>query len=117
MKMILIFVKKWVPSVITVLMSIFLLYVAQDYPCLRGAGLALADMEAFIFLVLIGLPCLIWAISKLLVRAGSVEQLNLEDRWIRRIAFVVIAFVMLFAFLAIPTIFSFKQQPLHFICR
>lgn len=117
MKMVLNFLKKWVPAVTATFLSMFLLYVAQDYPCLRGAGLALADFEAFIFLVLIGLPCLIWAISRLLLRAGSVEQLTWEDRWISRLAVAVIVIVMLYALLAIPVIFSFARQPLQFICR
>lgn len=117
MNMTLRFLKKWVLPVIATLLSMLLLYIAQGYPCLKGAGLALADFEAFIFLVLIGLPCLIWATTKLLLRAGSVEQRPREDQWISRLAVIVIVLFMLYALLAIPVIFSFARHPLQFICR
>lgn len=116
MKIVLNFLKKWVPAVTAMYLSISLLYIARDYPCLKGAGLALADFEAFILLVLIALPSMIWAIARLLcVRPDA--QLTLEDRWINRLAVTVICIVMLYALLAIPVIFSFSLHPLRFVCQ
>lgn len=60
-----IFLKKWLPGVTATLLTMFLLYVEKDYPCLTGAGLALADFEAFVLFVLIALPCLGWAVRYL----------------------------------------------------
>jgi hypothetical protein len=74
--------------------------------------LALADFEAFIFL-LMALPCFIWAVRRLLLHS---ERLVWGDRCIARFAIITIASTTLYAFLAIPVIFSVSQHPLHIIC-
>jgi len=109
--------KKWLPGVTATLLTMFLLYVAKDYPCLTGAGLALADFEAFVLFVLIALPCLVWAVRRLWLRSVSPGQSAGEARWIVFLAVVTIADVMLYALIAIPVIFSFARHPLQFICR
>lgn len=109
--------KKWLLPVAVAALSIFLVYVAQDYPCLSGAGLALADLEAFIFLVLIGLPSFIWAIVRLLICRRTFGQLSGEEKWLSRLAIIVVLMTTIYGLLAIPVIFSFTRQPLQFICR
>lgn len=98
------------------MMTLLLLYNAKDYPCLRGAGLAMADSEAFLLTVFIGIPCLIWAIRRLVFRKQSEEQLR-GDRLINYMALFTISGVVIFLALAIPVIFFTSKFPLRFICE
>ena len=111
------FLKRWLPALTAVMLTMLLLYVGKDYPCLTGAGLALADFEAFILFILIALPCLVWAIRRLWLRSASSEQGLPEARWITFLAVVTVVDVTLYALVAIPVIFSFAQHPLQFMCR
>ena len=115
-KEVLAFLKRWLPGVVATLLAMSLIYVAKDYPCLRGAGLALADFEAFILFMLIALPCLAWAVRRLLFRPVSNERPTWEERWIAKLAVITVVGVALYAVLAIPVIFSFAQHPLQFMC-
>ncbi len=108
--------KKYIGGVIATLMTLFLLYIAKDYPCLRGSGLAMADSEAFLLSVFIALPCLIWSTRKLLLRKRSSEQ-SYENRLTDRMAIISIIGTGIFLAFAIPLIFFTSKFPLRFICE
>jgi|GEM_PF-5856388 len=116
MKKILKSLKIWLPATMATMLTMLLFYFVKDYPCLRGAGLALADFEAFILMLLIALPCFVWAVSRLL-RYPLTGQSTWEEKWITRLAIVTITGVLLYGAFGIPEIFSFAGHPLRFICR
>lgn len=103
-------------GVMAIMMTLLLLYNAKDYPCLRGAGLAMADSEAFLLIVFIATPCVIWAIRKLLFRQLSQER-SRGDRLNSYMAVFTISGVIIFLALAIALIFFTSQFPLRFICE
>lgn len=103
-------------GVTATMMTLLLLYNAKDYPCLRGAGLAMADSEAFLLVVFIAIPCLVWAIRKLLFRQQSQEQ-SCGDKLINYMAIFTISGVVIFLALAMALIFSTSKFPLRFICE
>lgn len=111
------FLKKWLSAVTATLLTLFLLYVGNDYPCLTGAGLALADFEALLLFVLIAVPCLVWAVRCLWPCASTPDESTEKARLVNALAVVVVAGVALYALIAIPVIFSFARHPLQFICR
>ena len=108
---------KWLFCIAAILLTIFLLYVAKEYPCSWGAGLALADFEAFLFLTVVALPCFVWAIRQLLIRSRPSEQSIWGRRWITIFAKVIIVGIIVYAFVAIPVLFSVSPHPLQFLCR
>lgn len=109
-------VKSCFGGVTATMMTLLLLYNAKDYPCLRGAGLAMADSEAFLLIVFIAIPCIVWAIRKLLVRQLSQEQ-SCGDRLNNYMAVLTISGVIMFLALAIALIFFTSKFPLRFICE
>lgn len=109
--------REWFLSVTALLATIWLLYVGKDYPCLQGAGLALADFEAFILCVLIALPCLVWATFRLRGRSTQTALSSFDKKWIDRLAFVVVIGSVLYIVVSVPVIFSITPHPLQFICR
>jgi hypothetical protein len=106
--------KKWLLTIIATQLTIFLIYEAKDFPCLTGAGLALADFEAFIFLVIIALPCFVWAVLQLVRRPNP---LIWNIKWVLFFARVVMIGSTLYILDAIPVIFSFSHHPLSFVCH
>jgi hypothetical protein len=68
-------------------------------------------------LLLIGLPCFIWATLRLLRHMAAGTRLISEDTWINRLAVVAFANTMLFTLLAVPVIFSFARHPMLFMCQ
>jgi len=108
---------KWFFCTAAILLTIFLLYTASDYPCTWGAGLALADLEAFLLLTIVAFPCFVWAIRQLFIRSRPSEQSIWGRRWITYFAEAIIVGVIVFAFVAIPVVFSVRPHPLQFICR
>ncbi|MFZ3017852.1 MAG: hypothetical protein WA056_05290 [Gallionella sp.] len=98
------------------LLTALLLYIVKDYPCLRGAGLAMADSEAFLVSVFIAFPIFVWALRKIIRywRNGGISQS--EGKFIVYVAiFALIGAVIFFAF-AIPLIFFTSQFPIKSIC-
>jgi amino acid transporter len=109
--------REWLLGVTALLATIWLLYVGKDYPCLQGAGLALADFEAFILCVFIALPCLVWATIRLRRRSTQAELPSWDKKWIDRLALVVVIGSVLYIVVSVPVIFSVTPHPLQFICR
>ena len=116
MKFALNILKIWTGPVCATILSIALLCSARNYPCLRGAGLALADFEAFLLLAFASLPCLIWAIFKVARLGANAQKPCGQSIWIRRIAFIVGLSNTLFFSIAIPVILSMEHHPFRFIC-
>lgn len=106
--------KRYIGGVIATALTLFLLFVAKDYPCLRGSGLAMADLEAVLLSLFIALPCFIWA-AIWLFKNKSYEQLG-GNKLIRRMALFSIAGTVVFWVLAIPVIVFTSEFPLQFIC-
>jgi len=103
-------------GVTATIMTLLLLYNAKDYPCLRGAGLAMADSEAFLLVVFIAIPCLVWAIRRLFFGQQSIEQ-SYGDRLTNYIALFTMSGAVIFLALAIAVIFFTSRFPLRFICE
>jgi hypothetical protein len=104
-------------GVATSLATLWLLIVARDYPCLQGAGLALADFEAFILSIAVALPCFLWAIIRLRRRSAGMTVPSWDIKWVDRLAMLVVTGSVLFIAVALPVVFSVTPHPLHFICK
>jgi hypothetical protein len=103
-------------SIVATMMSLLLLYIAKDYPCLRGAGLAMADFEAFILSVFVALPCFIWASRRLIVRPKNIEK-SYGNSLINYMAIFTIFGAATFLVFAILVIFFTSEFPLRFVCE
>jgi hypothetical protein len=99
------------------LLTILLLYIAKDYPCLRGAGLAMADSEAFLLIVFIAIPCFIWAVRRLILSFRKEVAEFRGARFVRYLATFSIIGIVIFLMLAVPLIFYTSRFPLRFICE
>lgn len=108
-------VNKYIGVTIVTSLTLLLLFLAKDYPCLRGAGLAMADFEAFIFAVLIAFPCFIWAVIKL-IRENKVGQVN-GSNIVRVMSIFSIAGTVIYFLFTIALIEFTSQFPLRFICE
>jgi hypothetical protein len=109
--------KDWVLGVITTALSLWLIVTGSSYPCLRGAGLALADFEAFMLLVLVAVPCFGWATRRLVIDSRAKSFSGIAAKIINRLALLTVCAVAVYVFLAVPVIFSVSRHPLQFICR
>lgn len=105
-----------VVAAIVLVCSIFLNYTAYAYPCLRGAGLAMADFEAAICLIFLGIPCVIWAIYNLRRGRNISSAYSWDQILIIFVARMAIVLLAIYAMLSIPVIFSFEIHPLRFFC-
>jgi hypothetical protein len=108
-------IKSYLGGITVTMMTLLLLYNVKDYPCLRGAGLAMADSEAFLLAVFIAIPCLVWAIRRVLFRQSPEQPCG--DRLINYMALFAISGVTIFLALAIALIFFTSKFPLQFICE
>lgn len=70
----------------------------------------------FILLILIALPCFLWALARLLFRRIPSEVPSWETKWIDRLAVVTIVGIVIYAVLVIPTLFLFPH-PLQIVCK
>lgn len=116
MKWILDVLKIWLPSVTATILSMLLLYLAKDLPCAIGAGAAMSGFEELILLILVALPCFLWALARLLFRRILSKNLSWEEKWIDRLAIVTIVGIVIYAGLVIPTFFSYPH-PLQIVCK
>jgi hypothetical protein len=108
--------KGWLPGVCGAIASIFLLYNVKDYPCLRGAGLALADFEAFMLTVVVALPCFLWSLFRLFFGDKSAGE-RWENKIIDGMAiFSLLGAITFFAFSAHLILFTAKY-PIKFLCE
>lgn len=108
--------KGWFFGIGATLGTVVLLSNAKDYPCLRGAGLALADFEAFLLSVFVALPCFVWSICRLFFGDKSAAQ-RWENKVIDGMAiFSLLGAVTFFAFAAHLILFTTKY-PLKSICE
>ena len=60
------FALKWLPASLATAGTVFIVYEAATIPFLRGAGLAQADLELFVVLLVVGIPALLVAAAVLL---------------------------------------------------
>jgi hypothetical protein len=73
---------KWLPALAVTAATAFIAYEAATIPFLRGAGLAQADFELFVVLLVIGIPAVLVAAAVLLFawlharRHGSVSLMH-----------------------------------------
>lgn len=110
-------VKNCFSAVVVSLLTILLLYIAKDYPCLRGAGLAMADSEAFLLIVFIAIPCFAWAVRRLILSVRKEIAELRGARFVRYLATFSIVGIVIFLMLAVPLIFFTSRFPLRFICE
>ena len=106
--------RRYIGGVIATALTLFLLFNAKDYPCLRGSGLAMADLEAFLLSLFIALPCFIWGAIWLFKNNSSGQPGG--NKMIRRMALFSIAGTVVFWVLAIPVIVFTSEFPLQSIC-
>lgn len=76
----------------------------------------MSGFEELILLILVALPCFLWALARLLFRRISSEKSSWEDTWIDRLAIVTIIGLLMYAGLVIPTLFSYPH-PLQIVCK
>lgn len=109
--------KNYLVGVTASLLTVILLYIVKDYPCLRGSGLAMADSEAFLVSVFIAFPNLVWALRKIIYfrRNGTISQT--KDKFVVYLAIFVLIGAVIFLALAIPLIFFTSKFPIKFICE
>jgi hypothetical protein len=108
-------VKSWLLGIGATIVTVILLSNAKDYPCLRGAGLALSDFEAFL-LSLIGIPCFAWSLHRLLSKRKSTEQ-QFETRIINGMAIFTFLGSVTFFISAAHLIFFTASYPIRFLCE
>ena len=60
------FALKWLPTLLATAATVFIVYEAATIPFLRGAGLAQADFELFVVLLVVGVPAALVAAAVLL---------------------------------------------------
>lgn len=109
-------IKNLKSDVFLVSSTIFLIFIAKDYPCLGGAGLALADFEAFLFFAAISLPCFFWSIFRITKYCLTIKKSNWEVASYFLIAIGVLIGNVIYLLIAIPVIFSFSPHPFGFLC-
>ncbi|MEO6146911.1 MAG: hypothetical protein ABIT70_07635, partial [Sulfuriferula sp.] len=98
------------------ILTVLLLYIAKDLPCDIGAGAAMSGFGESILLMLVAIPCYLWALARLLFRRASRGKPTGEDKWIDRLAITTIAGMTLYAILVIPTLFTYPH-PLQILCK
>lgn len=98
-------------------MAFLLLYAGKDYPCLRGAGLAMADSEAFLLSVFIALPCLVWGVLRLSTGRAVTALKSWQSKLLNWMAVFTVSGATVFLMLAILLIFFTSHFPLQYICR
>jgi len=108
--------RKWFPSIAAISLTLLLLYIAKDLPCDIGAGAAMSGFGEFILLILVALPCFLWALARLLFRRISSEKSTSDDKWINRLAIMTIVGITIYAGLVIPTLFTYPH-PLQILCK
>lgn len=108
--------KNWIFCVVTTALSLWLVVIGSNYPCLRGAGLALADFEAFVLLLFFAIPCLGWAMYRLVVYSMVDWSYKNNELVINRFAMLTVFAVVIYMIFAVPTIFSINPHPLRFVC-
>lgn len=109
--------RSYLVGVTVSLLTVLLLYMAKDYPCLRGSGLAMADSEAFLVSVFIALPSLVWALRKVIHYWRNRTISQAEGKFVVYLAIFALIGVVIFLALAIPLIFFTSKFPIRFICE
>jgi small-conductance mechanosensitive channel len=110
-------IRSYLVGVIVSLLTVLLLYIVKDYPCLRGSGLAMADSEAFLLSVFIALPSLVWALWKIIHYWRNRTTDQTEGKFIVYLATFTLIGVVIFLVLAILLIFFTSRFPIRFICE
>lgn len=105
--------RRYLVGIIVSLLTVLLLYIAKDYPCLRGSGLAMADSEAFLVSVFIALPSFAWALWKIVHQWRH----RVKDKSVMYLAIFALTGATIFLAFAIPLIFFTSKFPIRFICE
>ncbi len=108
-------IKSYLPGLVAVLLSVLLVYLAKDYPCLKGAGLALADLEAFLLAVFLSMPCFVWGVLNVIRLKDHFVRFDLLNGLLCYLATVVVLVNIYVLSLLLPVIMSIDPHPLHFL--